>query len=139
MTEESRGRGAFTGVVGRRFLLLGTAPGLVGVVGVIVLVGEEVAVVVGAGLPRKRPRAPLDLNCPGGEDRAGERGRREGGGGERGTQRQGEELGGVHTHTHTQRHAHTYMCALTPTQPISFTQTCTHTNTIMDIDTQLYP
>lgn len=50
-----------TGVV-RRGFLLGLAAGLVRMVGVIVLVGEEVAVVVGAGLPGQRPVAPLDLD-----------------------------------------------------------------------------
>lgn len=39
-----------TGVVWRGFLL-GLAAGLVGVVGVIVLIGKEVAVVVGSGFP----------------------------------------------------------------------------------------
>lgn len=50
-----------TGVVWRRFLL-GLAAGLVRVVGVIVLVGEEVAVVVCARLPGQWPVAPMYLD-----------------------------------------------------------------------------
>lgn len=55
-----RNRG-ITGVVWRRFLL-GLAAGLVRMVGVIVLVREEVAVVVCAGLPGQWPVAPLHLD-----------------------------------------------------------------------------
>lgn len=37
---------------------------MVGMVGVIVLVGEEAAVAVAAGFPGKRPVAALHLDCP---------------------------------------------------------------------------
>lgn len=50
-----------TGVVWRGFLL-GLAAGLVGVVGIIVLIGKEVAVVVGSGFPGQWPVTPLHLD-----------------------------------------------------------------------------
>lgn len=68
-------------------MLLGVAARLVRVVGVIVLVRQEVAVVVGAGLPRQRARAPLDLDCPPEERRTTTERRRGGGGrGEHGSE-----------------------------------------------------
>lgn len=49
----------------RSFLAFqGWHPAMVRVVGVIMVIGEEAAVVAGTGIPRKLPVAPLNLHCP---------------------------------------------------------------------------